>query len=313
MSYNDVFTASGRYARSNRAFVEAAIKNYDEKQKPVNVAHNDQFKNDRNMVMENMLYRDSVKNRYNSFSETVRAALVTETLCKILKESVSDEVRNDNTSVNILRAIVSNYVNENGYINILNRMRTASVSTSIMHNIITESAKKILESVDKSNPDTFHITPEMKDEFFKQLDYSDSDAISDAINQRVSDAMKDFVSANTKDHEDITGALKQAQEKIAECPDANLHEGYELKAKRIATEVRNRPKGVFHAMVTSMCESVLKHPEMHNEFMTEGHLNIEKIVSRTSLMYTFMEMLNTSRIDTVNEAFINDIIRDLSK
>ena len=194
-------------------------------------------------------------------------------------------------------------------------MKTASVATSSMYNTINETATRIFESVDKDNPETFAIKPEMKDEFFKQLDYSDSAAISDAINRRVSDAMQDFVSANTKDHEDITAALQKAQEKIAEVPeeDVELREMYEINAKRAVTEVRNRPKGVVHSMVVAMSESVMKHPEMHDEFMFEGHLDMKKIVSRTSLMYTFMEMLNTSRIDIIDEVYIENIIKGLSE
>ena len=314
--YDEMLNVSGRYARSNRAFVEAAINEYEESAKSVkNGRVADPFEKESNMIMDNMMHHESVSNRYRSFSQTVRTALVTEALYKIFKESMSEEVKNDNTSTSIMRAIVSKYVNENGYDTILNRMRTASVTTSIMYNTITETATKILEGVDKTNPDTFYITPEMKDEFFKQLDYSDSQAISDAIHQRVTDAMEDFVTANTKDHEDITSALQQAQEKIADVPaeDDELRECYSMAAKRKATEVRNRPKGVFHSMVTAMCESVMKYSDMHDEFTTEGKLNIEKIVNRTHLMYSFMDMLNTSRIAKVDEVFIEGVIRDLGK
>lgn len=313
--YDEMLKTSGKAARSNRAFVEAAIAEYEELSRPVNTARTDAYVKERNMVMESVMTRDSISNRYHSFANTIRNSLVVESMYRILKESVSDEIKNDNVSTSILRAMVSEYVNEHGYINILNRMKTASVATSTMYNIITESATRMLEGVDKSNPDTFYITPEMKDEFFKQLDYSDSQAISDAIHQRVSDAMEDFVSANTKDHEDITAALQQAQEKIGNVPeeDEDLRECYSIMAKRKTTEIRNRPKGVFHSMVTAMCESVMKNTNMHNEFMAEGKLDIAKIVNRTHLMYTFMEMLNTTRIAKVDEVFIESVISDLSK
>lgn len=314
--YDEMLKSSGRYARSNRAFVEAAINEYESK----NVVDNKRILNDpyakeREMVLENTGRRESGISRYHSFVETVKNTLVVETLYKILKESTNKEVQDDITSKNIMRAMVNEYVHENGYDIILNRMKTASVATSFMYKVITETASNILESVDKNNPETFVIKPEMRDEFFKQLDYSDSEAISDAINQRVSDAMQDFVTANTKDHEDITAALQQAQEKIANVPeeDVELRESYEIKAKRASTEIRNRPKSVLHNMIVAMSESVLKHPEMHDEFMVENHLNMKKIVSRTSLMYTFMEMLNTSRIDTINEAYIENIIKNLSE
>lgn len=314
--YDENLVSSGRYTRSNRAFVEAAINEYENKSQPqAKPRREDPFASERMMVMENTGRREAITSRYHSFVETVNTSLVTEALYKIFKDSVDEAVREDNTSKNIMRAMVSQYVHENGYHNILNRMKTASVTTSCIYKAITETASKILESTDKGNPDTFFVKPEMKDEFFKQLDYSDSSAISDAINQRVSDAMQDFITANTRDHEDITTALKQAQDKISEIPedDAELREAYEIKGKRAATEIRNRPKGLVHCMVTAMCESVMKHSEMHDEFMFEGRLDIEKIVSRTSLMYTFMEMLNTSRIDIIDEAYIDSVIKNLSE
>lgn len=312
--YDEMLKTSGRYARSNRAFVEAAIAEYETSSKVVESARVRDFESEGTMVLESVMGRESTSARFTSFAQTVRTALVTESIYKIFKESMSDEIKNDRTSTSIMRAMVTEYVNENGYDTILNRMRTASSVTSSIYNTITETAKNILESVDKTNPDTFFIAPEMKDEFFKQLDYSDSQAISDAIHQRASDAMDDFVTANTKDHEDITAALQQAQEKIGNVPaeDDELRESYSMIARRKTTEVRNRPKGVFHSMVTAMCESVMKNADMHDEFMTEGRLNIEKIVSRTHLMYTFMEMLNTSRIGKVDEAFIEGVIKDLS-
>ena len=313
--YDEMLKTSGKFARSNRAFVEAAIKEYEESAQPVKTARTDVYANERNMVMESVMNRDAVSNRYHTFAATVRSALVLESMYKILKESVSEEIRADHVSTSILRAMVSEYVNEHGYIDIMNRMKTASVATSHLYNIITENAQRMLENVDKSNSDTFRIDPDMKDEFFKQLDYSDSQAISDAIHQRVSDAMEDFVSANTKDHEDITAALQQAQEKIGDVPEEKdeLRECYSMMGKRKVTEIRNRPKGVFHSMVSAMCESVMKNKEMHTEFMKEGKLDMQKIVARTHLMYTFMEMLNTTRIAKVDTVFIEGVIADLSK
>ena len=314
--YDEMLKTSGRHAKSNRAFVESVISEYEANSKPVKESIiRGSFESERNMVMENVMHHDGIRARYQSFSQTVRNALVTEAIYKIFSESVDPEVRDDNVSSSIMRAMVSQYVNENGYDNILNHMKTASTTMSCIYKTITETADKILKNVDKSDPNTFTITPEMRDEFFKQLDYSDSEAISDAIHQRVADAMDDFVTANTKDHEDITAALKQAQEKIGEVPeeDDELRESYSMVAKRKATEVRNRPKSVLHSMITAMCESVMKHKEMQDEFMTEGHLDVDKIVSRTKLMYTFMETLNTARIDIIDKAFIEGVIADLSK
>lgn len=306
-----------RCANSTKAFVESAINLYENSNKSTkNKKYTTRYHEEADMLLESSLQKGEKMSRYHSFVESVKNSLVVETIYKIFKESVSEEIQKDHVSTSIMRSIVNQYVTENGYSNILNRMRTGSTTLSTLYNIVTEMSKSILESTDKEDTSTFSIAPEMKDEFFRQLDYSDSEAISDAIRSRVSDAMNDFITANTNDHEDITLALKQAQEKIEANPDSDdsVNEFYEMFAKQKISKIRNAPKSVFHTMVTTMCETVMKNKDTYAEFLNENnHLDIDKIVKRVSLMYTFMEMLNTSRIDIVDEVFIENVIKDLKK
>lgn len=305
---------SERHKRNVHTIVESTINNYNdsikEEKAPKYKLNN--FEEASN-VLESTYAKQAVASRYNTFAQTVRTSLLTEALYKLFSESVSDGVIEDHTNRTIMRSIVSSYVNENGYYDIMNNIKTSSIAMSTMYNIITESANVILEDVDKTNPDTFTIDMNDKDEFFKQLDYNDTASISDAIKDRVSNTINDFVTANTKDHEDITQALKQAQEKIDSVPqeDESLKEYYQMKTKRKINEINNSSKSVFHSMVAAMSEGVMKNKESHAEFINEGHLDMNKIVDRVEIMYTFMEMLNTARIDTINESYINEIINDL--
>lgn len=311
----DLNKPTGRYARMHKAFVESAIKDYNERANAKTPDYVDPFAESRSNVLENVMSKESISTRYISFSESVRNALVIESIYKIVSEAVTEETRANNTSMSILRGMVSSYVNETGYDVIMNRMKTASITTSVIHNTIAESVSKILESCDKSNPDTFCISQDMKDDFFKALDYSDSESISKEINKRVSDAMDDFITANTKDHEDVEAALQKAKEKMEanKSNDEELNECYSATARSKTLEIRNRPKGVLHSMISAMCESVMKNKDMQDEFMTEGKLNMPKIIDRTTLMYTFIESLNTSRIANVDSHFIEEVIADLSK
>ena len=310
--YGNNFNISEKRANATRAFVEAAIKTYETANNIEKPKYSTKFQEDANMVIEGAMRKEGVLNRYRSFVETVKSSLVVESLYNIFEHSI-DPMKRDLTNTSIMRAMVSQYVSENGYTRILDKMKSGSVALSEMYNIINSTAAKILESVDKDDPNTFVITPAMKDEFYKSLDYSDSEAISDAIKDRVSDAMNDFITANTKDHENIESALKAAQDKIEKTPEEEkeLRESYEIQAKRKTFEIRNSPKNVLHSMISAMCENVLKDQKSNAEFMNEGHLDIDKIVSRTSLMYTFMEMLNTSRLEKIDGPYIESVIMDL--
>ena len=313
--YEDV-KISERHKKSVRTVVEAAINDYNENIKKANTTPEyklNAFESEASSVLESTYVRQAASSRYNTFAQTIRTSLLTEALYKLFTESMTEEIKEDPVNRNIMRSIVSSYVNENGYYDIMNRMKTASTTMSSIYKTITESSEAILEDVVKDNPDTFTIDMDDKDEFFQQLDYNDTASIGDAIKDRVSNSIEDFVTANTKDHEDITQALKHAQEKIDNIPpeSENLKEYYQMKTKRQINEINNGSKGVFHSMVAAMSEGVMKDKKSHAEFINEGHLDMNKIVDRVRIMYTFMEMLNTARIDNINESYIAEVIEGL--
>lgn len=311
--YNDDFKMPKRYTAANKAYVESVINEYNKKMEEKPAKNNVYSESDR--IMETVASRQNARNRYNSYSESIRTTLVTEALYNLFKESAPESISSNPSDRSIMRAIVNEYVNDKGYTEILNRMKTASVPMSEMHNIIVNNTKAILEEADKDNPDTFVVTPEMKDNFFDQLNHSDSEDINNAIKERVSDAMEDFVTANTKDHDDIQNALNKAQEEVGETPDdeEELKEYYVYKAKREAAEIRNAPKGILHSMISSMCEGVIRNQDQNREFINEGHLDMNKITNRVSLMYNFLEMLNTTKLEKIDSAYLENVIEGLKK
>ena len=331
MYTNDIYDSgySARVIKMRQNQLNALYENTDkydiEKPKMQRTKFNDLFVESSNTLAS----RDNSTTRYRSFSETVRNCLVVEALYKMYSNAIDPVLKADQTNRSIMRKIVTEYVNENGYNMILANMRKASVPMCEMYNVINNSINSILEDCDQTNPDTFVIKNDDKDQFFNDLDCTNTEDVEEAISDRVSNAMADFINTNNKDHEEITNTLKNAQEKIdtvtsaddgedndeedSTTPDGNVKESYQGLARARINKIRTAPKGVFHSMVSALSESVLKHEDMHNEFMTEGHLDMDKIVDRTRIMYTFMEMLNTSRLDRVDEAFISEAITNLSK
>lgn len=325
MYYDDDIQFSDKYKNKMKTYAEAILENINNTSSNTNDIKSKRgvglFAEEAFNVVNSTGNAANINNRFISFNQTIRSSLLTEALMYIYKRSTPTKFSSNESAANIMRSIVSEYVNNTGYENILYKMKDTSVIMSEMYNIITETADEVIDSVDKTNPDTFRISSDMKDEFFKQLNYSDSEAIETAIHDRVSTAMQDFINANTKDHEDISTALQQAQDNI-EAVDTDststdeekeeMKEQYNIKAKRAINEIRNTSKSVFHSMVTSMCESVIKDQTSNAEFISEGRLDMDKIVGRVGLMYAFMEMLNTSKLENVNESFIKEIIDGLS-
>jgi len=311
---NDVAMSIKRKS-TMKAYVEAAIAEYEGKASSGSEAHavDGSLTEDAIISADTRARMAASRARYSSFSESVTASLVTEALYDLTSKSLLKELQESAECKQILRQIISEYVISNGATELLSKMETASVIMSEMYGTINKHRKKILEGVDKDCSDTFVVTPEMKDEFFKQLNYNDSEAVEDAIRDRVMGATQDFITANTKDHEDINTALQAAQEKIATDPEDNeLREACEMKSHRAVNEIRNRPKNVLHAMVASLSESVVKNSSTYNGYINEnGSIKMEQIVSRAQTMYTFLEMLNTTSLDKVDACMLEGVIKGL--
>lgn len=309
---------------SNKVFVEAMIGNYEnslKKEKERNELEeiNRQRRlNETSRIYEAMYARDQVASRRHSFIESVKANLLTEAIYKIMSESVREDLRDIPSTDSISRCLISNFLSENDINSILRKMRTGSVVLSEIYNLIEEHTQFILEECDKE--ESLCITQDMKDNFYNALDYTDAESVSEKIRERVADAIADFVDTNAKEHNEINDTLSAAAEKIEnisstgdEEKDESVAESYNMIARSKINDIRNRRKNVFHSLVTTMAEQVIRNKDMQNEFMSEGKLNMPKIVDRIELLYSFMETMNTTRLIKVDENYILETIQEMKK
>lgn len=309
---------NSKYAKLNMAYIESMINDYDKKNdKSSNKdEHTTLYAEEALSVVESTRNRKNIESRYHSFSETVRTTLMTEALLDMFKRSVPKKISKNYG--NTMRCIVNDYVNESGYGDILRRMKKASIPMANLANIVESCTNSILESVDKDNPDTFKIPDSESSEFFKKIADNDEQEINDAIASRVSDAIQDFINTNSKEHEDITNALKNAEEKIKDNSTTDntsngINEYYQMKAKNDISNIRSSEKSIFDVMVTSLCEDAMSDKESFSQFFTEDdHIDIEKAVEFTSVSYSFMEMLNTSKIDKIDSVFIEGVLNEIA-
>ena len=172
-----------------------------------------------------------------------------------------------------------------------------------------------------TDPNTLVMDTTIKDDFFENLNLEDTGDVSDMISQRVMASIDDFIKSNSNDREKIKEILTDAKEKIDQVKanedkddetKTEIAESYDHIAKRHITNIRNRKQNVFNVMVSEMCKNAMKNDDLKREFVTEGKINVPKVVSRVSLMYTFLETVNTMKLADVNEAYLDEVIASLS-
>ena len=307
---------------SNKVIVENAIDSMNNRIDAENKAiENEKFareqafkESEQIVVMRNS--RQAGVTRFNSFTESVTHALLSECIYYVFSKAMRPELLQESGVTAMMRAMVGDFIKEDAA-DILYKMRTKSAVLSEMYNLITETKKKILEAdgFNRYDPSTYRISKTTRDDFFDRLDDMDTQSITDAIRDRVSHSVEDFMLANSKDHERIMTALQMTKDKLEEVKDQpkEVTEAYEQQSKRVIAKIRNRKKGVFESMVTAMCESVMKDDQLKEEFTEGAKLNIPKIAGRIETMYTFIETVNTMQLYPIDEEYMQNLIESLRK
>lgn len=304
---------------SNSEYIRLCIEDAKSKQEQNefearrNIARQKEINETNSELLEKQEGDHRKKVAFNKFSEDVRNTLLSECIYRIYDKALGIHVKDDTTNL-IKKNLVNNFIAENGAVALLGHFRNTSNLLSEMSFLVAKYHKAIIEAVDKDKEESYVIDPIIRDRFFDELDLNDVDSVVANIRMRVTDAVEEFIQGNINDKIDIESALKDAQEKINAAKVDEVKESYSLLAKRKISETRNnRVKNVFSCMVESMSKAVISNEALHEEFMKNGKMNIDKIVERCELMYTFLETVNSSKMVNVNEEYIENVLDSMKQ
>lgn len=262
-------------------------------------------------IINKMSERANLQNSYIKFIHNTKGALLSEALFKIYQDSRGIEIHHEGDE-SVARNLISNFIEEQGVNDLLFSMRNGNATTSELANLVDKYYHRILEGVDKKRSDSFIIPSDIKDDFFKDLNICDTGEATVAINMRVTDAIDEFISKNIQIKAEIEKTMKETQERISLAKTDVAKENAELRGKSKIVAIRNRkPCNVFSAMVTNMAEAVMKHTELGDQFIVEGKIDMQKVIDRTKIMYSFLEMTNTLGLINVNEDYITEVLESM--
>jgi hypothetical protein len=180
--------------------------------------------------------------------------------------------------------------------------------------IIQTNLDSICEKADPKNQESLKIKEQDKKKFFKDLDKANTDGVVAAIRTKVKSATQEFIDSNNKAKEQIKGILSATKKKIEknDGKDENLKEAYADLGKRKITDIRNsRTRSVFEEMVRATSTSAMKGNKATSIFVEDSQLNMDKVVEHCEVMYSFLETLNTCKLEKIDAAYITDMISDL--
>lgn len=269
---------------------------------------------ERNEIMKLYEAKDNAqlnKNKFAQFSQNVKKTLLAECINAIYSRALIVESLTD-ADISSRYSYINNFIEEEGVEKLLNRFKTKTPLLSEMSNIVNKYHKIIIEKVDKEDPETFKIEEEDKDEFLKEIDTEDVEKIAEIIKDRVAEAIDKFVEDNAKDKEKIKEIIAKSKEKIDEIEDEKVIESYISKYNSDINKVRNmRNQTIFENMVHSISKQAIVNEDVKRVLSEDNKLNMDKIVETATIMYTFLEMVNTTRMVDVDLDYIYSVYQQL--
>lgn len=266
----------------------------------------------------------------STFLQSVKEAFLTECIMKLYCESTAAPMTRQDR--NVARNLVTRFVQENGAGDLISNFSTRNMLLSEMSRISMKYYNKVLEDctstgdegalagVNPGDVKEYKLSNTIKDDFYEELDDLDCDDASKLIKDRVADAIQQFIDSNSYAKMEYEDIITQAKDKIASIDTSDdsaehadeLAESYSMMAKRKISEMKlTRPKSVFNIMVEALTRKVLTDESYKAQYMTESSVDMESVVDSTTLIYTMLEMVNTTRMVNVDESFITEYLKSL--
>lgn len=265
---------------------------------------------------------DDIKSSYGrmEFLQKVKEAFISECIMKLYCESaVAPMTKNDKI---IARNLVTRFVKENGAGDLINKFIT---SDSRLLTEFGRISQKYYDKVIETNCQTsncdehlgqvkeYDLPKPVVDDFYKDIAEVDVTDASKLIKERVADAVQQFVDSNASAKMDYEEVIQQAQENIKNAKsEAAIEEISNIAKHKINQMKLTRPKNVFNLMVESLTRKVITDPSYKARFMHESTVDMDAVVDSAQLIYTMLEMVNTTNMVNVDEKFINGYIQSLA-
>lgn len=257
------------------------------------------------------------------FKTTVENYLM-ETAIGVVFDKIMEDQKADAEDYAIGHNMIKNFVQEEGYANLIKRWTYKNLLVSemarhceIYKDLIVETADKVAD-VNKSDENEKDVTYMMDSDLAERFVNDIKDLVPqrtiNLIHKRVANSVQDFLSNNTENKIAIRNIYAKATEKANQLKDKSdaVKEAYINDAKARSAAIYRKPMNMLGAMVTNFSEAVIKDNDLRSHYLDENnHINMDAIVNANVVMYTVLEELNTMQMVDVSPQYIKRILKEI--
>jgi hypothetical protein len=272
-------------------------------------------------MMNKLKYQKEKFKKKAQFKEEVQNYLM-ETAIGVVFNKIMEDQKADAEDYAIGHNVIKNFVQEEGYTNLIRRFTYKNLIVSemarhceIYTDLIVETAEKVGKVNKKADEDIcYMMDSDLAERFVNDIKDLVPQRTINIINRRVANSVQDFLAQNTANKLAIKDIYAKAEEKAQKLKDKSdaVKEAYINEAKIKTNQVYRKPTNMLGAMVASFSEAVMKDPELRSQYLDENnHINMESIVNANVVMYTVLEELNTMQMVDVSPEYIKHMLKEI--
>lgn len=256
---------------------------------------------------------------YSDFTTNTRNYFLSEAINMILQDSLNEDTTMEDRQY--AKALVEGFVIENGSLKLLSEFGRKSLLLAGIADVVNEAQVKVLHSCKEDGTKPLKIDKTIKDDFFDKIIGLKDDQITGKINERVLSSVEDFVQSNVNDKLDLEELADKTKEKIenikakTEDQKKKIEESYIAQYNKESQRIKqkkHRNVGIYEQIMDSMTRNIVADNSIRESFVLEsGQLDIGKIRGKVNTLYTFLEMLNTTKIVNVNETYMEKVLKQM--
>jgi hypothetical protein len=222
--------------------------------------------------------------------------------------------------------LVDNYIKEaGGAKSIIHRVKGKTYFLTRLCEEVEEAHDDAIEDAteDPDKVEMDEIPDEPKEKMFDNLEKEkDVDDAVEIIADRISNAEEDFIKKNAEDKQKIETIVAgindridgvKADNTISQEDKEAVEQEAALDCKRKTNAVyENRAHSVFETMVQEFSAAIVKDPQLKQQYTNEeGKIDIGNIVGSVKCMYGFLEFVNTTQLEKVDENYIKRVLTEI--
>lgn len=299
------YIASVLEDHKNKALKENAVILKEQKKKEEEDKEKTEF-------YREMAVRNSLPKKYSEFITSIKEEFLAECIYSVFNESLNVFDRRSKKQELVKRALVANFIKEQGVDTLLSKFRTKNALLSEFALIVDKAIKEVTETTNAYNMNSWTIDTDIKNRFTADLADCNSKEAIITITDRVTDAETEFVNDNMRRKMEIEDILQAKKEKLdaIEGKSEEIKESVAAGFDRKIKAVKNRPvTSIYQIIAESMTKNALSDESLRPIYIKEGNLDMDTVLEDAGIIYTFLETLSTTEM--VDEKYINKFVNEI--